>query len=205
MADIKETQAFKTLAARTEAELLTRRLDVVPAAVHDVLAHAVTTVAAHLDVQPRAALRHIKPSVIADRIAEAGDPAAEGAEDVHSVRPLRTDERKLSVPRWLCSRPLMALTQTVKYACANGDSRTVQHAADLAYELGVVIGTDPDQDRVEIPLGVLDETTHILEHVADRIDTGGWSLHGARTDTTFPAALRRDAELVRRMRAKADI
>jgi hypothetical protein len=80
----------------------------VPAAVHDVLAHAVATVAAHLDVQSRAALRHIEPSVIADRIAEAGDPAADGAQDVHSVRPLRTDERKLSVPRWLCSRPLMA-------------------------------------------------------------------------------------------------
>jgi hypothetical protein len=92
----------------------------------------------------------------------------------------------------------------VKYASSNGDSRTVQHAADLAYELGVVVGTDPDQDRVEIPLGVLDETIHTLEHVADRIDTGGWSLYGARTDTTFPDALRRDAELVRRMRARAD-
>lgn len=210
MADIKHTAAFKALATQTEAELLTRGLDVVPVAVHNVLAHNVRMVADRLGIQPRSALRYIEPSAIADQIAKAGDPAAEGAEAVHGVRPLRVDERMVTMPRWVCSRPLMALTQAIKYASNNGDSRTVQHAADLAFELGVVVGADPDDDCVHIPVGVLDEAVHVIEHVADRIETSGWSLcpcgenHGQdQVDAKVPDALRGDAELVRTMRAKA--
>ncbi|MCJ1676192.1 hypothetical protein MTF65_02210 [Streptomyces sp. APSN-46.1] len=211
MADIRNTQAFKALAAQTEAELLTRGLDVVPVAVHNVLAHAVATVADRLDIQPRSALRYIEPSAIADQIAKAGDPAAEGAEEVHGVRPVRIDERRVPMPRWVCTRPLMALAQAVKYASNNGDSRTVQHAADLIFELGLVIGDDPDSDDVQIPVGVLDETAHALGHVAAQIETSGWSLcpcaeaHGQdEVDAKVPERLRSDAELARKMRAKAD-
>ncbi|MFJ9434828.1 hypothetical protein ACIRQY_35005 [Streptomyces sp. NPDC101490] len=61
MADIKNTQGFKTLLMQTEAELLTRGLDVVPVAVRNVLAHAVTTVAERMGIQPRSALCYIDP------------------------------------------------------------------------------------------------------------------------------------------------
>ncbi|MFG2563050.1 hypothetical protein [Streptomyces sp. NPDC048496] len=211
MADIRNTAAFKALAAQTEAELLTRGLDVVPVAVHNVLAHAVATVADRLDIQPRSALRYIEPSTIADQIAKAGDPAAEGAQGVHGVRPVRIDERTVPMPRWVCTRPLMALAQAVKYAANNDDSRTVQHAADLIFELGLVIGDDPDSDDVQIPVGVLDETADTLEHVASHIETSGWSLcpcgedHGQdQVDAKVPERLRSDAELARKMRARAD-
>ncbi|MEU9000905.1 hypothetical protein [Streptomyces sp. NPDC048551] len=211
MADIRNTAAFKALAAQTESELLTRGLDVVPVAVHNVLAHAVATVADRMDIQPRSALRYVEPSTIADQIAKAGDPAAEGAHAVHGVRPVRIDERTVTMPRWVCTRPLMALAQAVKYAANNGDSRTVQHAADLIFELGLVIGDDPDSDDVQIPVGVLDETADTLEHVAAHIETSGWSLcpcgedHGQdHLDAKVPERLRSDAELARKMRAKAD-
>ncbi|MFJ5035502.1 hypothetical protein ACIQB5_47580 [Streptomyces sp. NPDC088560] len=78
MADIKNTQGFKALLAQTEAELLTRGLDVVPVGVHNVVAHAVNTVAERVGIQPRSALRYIDPSVIADQIAKAGAESTAG-------------------------------------------------------------------------------------------------------------------------------
>jgi len=208
VADIRNSQAFKALAAQTEAELLTRGLDVVPVAVHNVLAYTVTMVADRMGIQPRSALRYIEPSAIADQIAAVGDLDTEGAEDVHGIRPVRIDERTVPVPRWVCSRPLMALAQTAKYAANNEDSRIVQHALDLVFELGVAIGDDVDSDTVAIAVGVLDEAAQIIERVADRIETSGWSLcpcgedHGqVSVDAKVPEALRADAELARRMRA----
>ncbi|MCY0945682.1 hypothetical protein [Streptomyces antarcticus] len=211
MADIRNTAAFKALAVQTSAELLTRGLDVVPVAVHNVLAHTVTMVADRMGIQPRSALRYIEPSVIADQIAKAGGPGAEGGEGAHGVRPVRIDAREVSLPRWVCSRPLMALSQAVKYAANNGDSRTVQHALDLIFELGLAIGADPDDNSVDIPVSVLDEAAQLIEHVASRIETGGWSLcpcgedHGqGQVDAKVPETLRADAELARKMRARAD-
>ncbi|MGW2563017.1 hypothetical protein ACWCXB_27945 [Streptomyces sp. NPDC001514] len=178
---------------------------------HNVLAHNVTMVADRHGIQPRLALRNIEPSAIADQIAKAGDPATQGAEAVHAVRPVRIDERSVTLPRWACSRPLMALTQAIKYASSNGDTRTVQHAADLAFELGLAIGADREDDCVQIPVGVLDESADIIEHVAARIDNRGWSLcpcgedHGqSQSDDKVPDIRRSDAELVRKMRAVID-
>jgi len=72
VADIKNTQGFKILLAQTEAELLTRGLDVVPVGVRNMLAHAVNTIAERMGVQSHSALRYIDPAVIADQIAKAG-------------------------------------------------------------------------------------------------------------------------------------
>ncbi|WP_406300976.1 hypothetical protein OG948_59860 (plasmid) [Embleya sp. NBC_00888] len=211
MADIEESTTYKSLVTRIRAALSERGLDAEPVAVRNVLTHAVATLAERLDVGPRAVLLYIEPDVIADQIAAAADPAAEGSDYVHGVRPARPDARSVPTPRHACSRPLMALTQALKYASTNGDSRTVQHAADLAFELGVAVGADPDRDRVDIPVGVLDEAADILDHVADRIESHGWSLcpcgdkHGqARIDAQVLDALRGDADLVRTTRAGVD-
>ena len=98
MADIRNSKAFKALAAQTEAELLTRGLDVVSVAVHNVLAHNVTLVAERLGIQPRSALRYIEPAAVADQIAQASAPDTEGSHTVHGVRPVRVDDRTVPVP-----------------------------------------------------------------------------------------------------------
>ena len=53
MSDIRKAAAFKALAAQTEAEMLTRGLNVEPVAVHNVLAHMVTMVADRMGIQAR--------------------------------------------------------------------------------------------------------------------------------------------------------
>ncbi|MBV9023337.1 MAG: hypothetical protein JO362_05990 [Streptomycetaceae bacterium] len=47
-------------------------------------------------------------------------------------------------------------------ASAGGDSRTVRHAADLAFAPGLVIGAGPDDGRIQIPVGVLDEAAPLI-------------------------------------------
>lgn len=211
VADIRNTKAFKALATQTEAELLTRGLDVVSVAVTNILAHNVTMVADRLGIQPRSALRYIEPCAVADQIVKVSTVGTEGAHTVHGVRPVRVDDRTAFMSRWVCSRPLMALAQAVKYASSNGDSRTVQHAVDLIFEIGLAIGADSKSDTAGLPVGLLDEASEILERVSDCIETDGWSVcpcgedHGqTEADARVPAVLRGDAELVRKIRAKAD-
>ncbi|MFF3159481.1 hypothetical protein [Streptomyces sp. NPDC057910] len=210
MADIKNTQGFKALLAQTEAELLTRGLDVVPVGVRNVLAHAVNTVAERMDIQPRSALHYIDPSVIADQIAKAGDQSTDGSEGAHGIRPFRLDNRTVPTDRVVTGRPLMALAQAAKYATSNGDSRTAQHAIDLICEIGSAIA-DLDNELAPVPAAVLDETAQILDRVADKIEKDGWSFcpcgedHGqARADAAVPAVMRADAGLVRTVRASID-
>jgi hypothetical protein len=211
VADIRNTRPFKELATQTEAELLTRGLDVVSVAVTNVLAHNVAMVADRLGIQPRSALRYIEPSAVADQIAEATDTDTEGAHTVHGVRPVRIDDRTVHMPRWVCSRPLMALAQAVKYASNNGDSRTVEHAADLIFEIGLALSVDSKIDDAGLPIGLLDEAAEIIERVADHIDNNGWSIclcdeeHGqSEADQRVPDVMHGDVELIRKIRAQAD-
>jgi hypothetical protein len=210
VADIKNTQGFKALLVQTEAELLTRGLDVVPVGVCNVLAHAVNTVAERMDIQPRSALRYIDPSVIADQIAKAGAESTDGAEGAHGIRPFRLDNRTVPTDRCVTGRPLMALAQAAKYATTNGDSRTAQHAIDLICEIGSAIA-DLDNELAPVPAAVLDETAQILDRVADKIEKEGWRVcpcgedHGqARADAAVPAVMRDDADLLRTVRASID-
>ncbi|MFW6724210.1 hypothetical protein ACHZ98_29480 [Streptomyces sp. MAR4 CNY-716] len=210
MADIQNTQGFKALLAQTEAELLTRGLDVVPVGVRNVLAHSVNTVAERMGIQPRSALRYVDPSVIADQIAKAGAESTDGSEAAHGIRPFRLDNRTVPTDRCGTGRPLMALAQAAKYATSNGDPRAAQHAIDLICEIGAAIA-EPDRDHAPVPAGVLDETVQILERVAQKIEKDGWSIcpcgedHGqARADAAVPAVMRADADLVRTMRASID-
>ncbi|MFE8910862.1 hypothetical protein [Streptomyces globisporus] len=105
----------------------------------------------------------------------------------------------------------MALAQAIKYASNNDDSRTVQHAADLIFEIGLALGADSKRDDAGLPLGFLDEAAEIIERVADRIDNNGWSIcpcgeeHGqSDADQRVPDVMRGDAELIRKIRAQAD-
>ncbi|WP_331727150.1 hypothetical protein OG871_39500 (plasmid) [Kitasatospora sp. NBC_00374] len=211
MPDIRSSKAFQALATQTEAELLTRGLDVVPVAVTNVLAHNVTVMAQRLGIQPRSALRYIEPSAVADQIADASALGTNGADTVHGVRPVRGDQRTAFMPRWVCSRPLMALAQVIKFASSNDDSRTVQHATDLVFEIGLAIGADSASDSAGLPVGLLDEAADLIEQVAGHVEADGWSVcpcgedHGqGATDARVVDVMRGDAELFRKIRAKAD-
>ncbi|MEV4560013.1 hypothetical protein AB0K51_23900 [Kitasatospora sp. NPDC049285] len=211
MPDIRTSKAFKALATQTEAELLTRGLDVVSVAVTNVLAHNVTVVAQRLGIQPRSALRYIEPAAVADQIANASALGTPGADAAHGVRPVRVDQRTAFLPRWICSRPLMALAQVIKYASSNGDTRTVQHATDLVFEIGLAIGADSASESAGLPIGLLDEAAALIEQVAEHVEADGWSVcpcgeeHGqSPTDARVVGVLRGDAELIRKIRAQAD-
>ncbi|MEZ0092517.1 hypothetical protein [Streptacidiphilus sp. EB129] len=210
-ADVRNTAGFKALATQVSAELLLRGLDVQQVAVVNVLAHMVGLVAQQLGIQPRAALRYIEPGVVADQIAAAGDPDTDGAKDVHAVRPVRVDERRLTMDRWVPGRPLMALAQAAKYASSNGDTRSVQHALDLISELGMAVNADRDSDCMQVPVGLLDEAAEITDRAAQRIEADGWSScpcgedHGQRDlDAKVAAAFREDALRMRHLRDAGD-
>ncbi|TJZ97134.1 hypothetical protein [Actinacidiphila oryziradicis] len=209
-ADIRNTAPFKALAAQTDAELLTRGLEVDPVAVHNVLAHMVNLVADRMGIQPRSALRYVDPSATADTIAKAADPATAGAENVHAVRPVRVDDREVVLPRFAPGRPLMALAQAAKYASGNGNQRITDHALDLITELGAATSADLDSPDMRVAVGVLDEAADILERVAARIETDGWSLcqcgedHQGGLDTKVAATMRGDADFARQLRAHVD-
>ncbi|MFB6904881.1 hypothetical protein ACFCWB_11510 [Streptomyces bacillaris] len=161
----------------------------------NVLAHNVEMVAGRPGIQPRSALPYIEPSAVADQIAKASAMDTDGVHTVNGVRPVGVDGRTVYMPRWVCSRPLMALAPAVKYASSNGDSRTVQHATDLIFEIGLAIGADSASDSAGVPLGLLDEAADIIEQVAARIETDGWSVcpcgeeHGqSAADTKVPGS-----------------
>ncbi|MFJ9521870.1 hypothetical protein ACIRPK_26900 [Kitasatospora sp. NPDC101801] len=210
MPDIRNSKTFQALATQTEAELLTRGLDVVPVAVTNVLAHNVTMVAQRLGIQPRSALRYIEPAAVADQIATASALGTDGSQTVDGVRPVRLDQRTADLPRWICSRPLMALAQVIKFASSNDDSRTVQHATDLVFEIGLAIGADAASDSAGLPVGVLDEAADLLDQVAGHIEADGWSVcpcgedhdQGA-ADAKVVGVMRDDAALIRKLRAMA--
>ncbi|MDH6111382.1 hypothetical protein P3T36_004536 [Kitasatospora sp. MAP12-15] len=211
MADVRNTAEFKALAAQTTAVLLTRGLEVEPVAVHNVLAHMVDVVATGLGIQPRSALRYVEPETVADKIAEAAAHDTAGSESVDGVRPVRVDDRKVSMPRWIPGHQVMALAQAAKYAAVNGDSRSMAHALDLLTEVGAAAVADPDSDRIEIPVGLLDEAAEIIDSVAARIEDAGWSLcpcgeehEQSALDVKVAGTFRRDADLARKLRAQAD-
>jgi hypothetical protein len=203
MADIRNTSAFKAVAAQVTADLLTRGLDVEDVTVVNILAAKVEGVAAHAGMTPRTALTYCDPAVIAGHIADF----AAGSHDGNSaIRPVRTDNRSVQVRRRLIGRPMMALAQTVKYASSNGSEPVVAHAADLLTELGGSVGGKHDGrdggDRIEIPVGVLTEAADLIRLAADRIKAGDWSScpcgdeHGQRElDVRVAPALVADAEV----------
>ncbi|TJZ94744.1 hypothetical protein [Actinacidiphila oryziradicis] len=206
-ADIRNTAPFKALAAQTDAELLTRGLEVDPVAVRNVLAHMVGLVADRMGIQPRSALRYVDASATADTIAKASDPDTAGAENVHAVRPVRVDDREIVMPRFAPGRPLMALAQAAKYASGNGDRRITNHALDLITELGAATSANLDSPDMRVAVGVLDEAADILERVAAHIEAGGWSLcqcgedHQGGLDAKVAATMRGDADFARQLRA----
>lgn len=209
MPDIQQSVDFKAIVAQTSAVLLTRGVEVEPVAVRDVVALMVSSVAERMNLDLEEALHLVRPESVADAILTAADPEAEGAEDVHSVRPVRIDARVVELPVRVAGRLVMAAAQASKYARLNGNGRIADQALDLATEIGAALSSTAAGDEAGLPVGVLTELADVTEAVALRVERDGWSIcpcgeqHDQNeADAAMPATLRADAALARRRAAR---
>ncbi|WP_138906446.1 hypothetical protein [Streptomyces chryseus] len=213
MADVMGTVKGKTLVAQTSAVLLTRGLEVEPAAVRNVIAHMVDTVAERVGMDAEEAIHLVTSEAVADAIVAAADQPIEGSASVHSVRPVRVDARMIQAPTRILGRLVMAASQAGKYASLNEDGRSAAHAMDLATEIGAAIAADgPSAEEAEIPVGLLDELVGLVELVAGCVETDGWSIcpcgeqhEQGDIDRKVAVVMRGDADLARVLRSRADM
>lgn len=202
MSDIQQSVDFKAVVAQTSAVLLTRGVEVEPVAVRDVVALMVRSVAERMNLDPEEAVHMVVPETLADAIVAAADPEAEGAEDVHSVRPVRIDARTIRLPLRVAGRLVMTAAQAAKYARLNGHGRITDQALDLATEIGAGLCSTAAEEHPEVPVGVLTELAAIAETVARRVESDGWSIcpcgEENEVDAGMPTVLRADGALARR-------
>ncbi|MFF4520430.1 hypothetical protein [Streptomyces bluensis] len=211
MSDVKSTVKFKALVTETTAVLLTHGLEVEPVAVRDVVAHMVEVLAQQTGMDAEEAVHLVTSETVADAIARASDQTLEGAEAVHAVRPVRVDARTVSAAVRVLGRLVMAAAQAGKYASLNGDGRAAAQAMDLATELGAALAADRVGEETEVPLGLLDELAQVVESVAGKIESEGWSIcpcgevhEQDEVDVEVVPVMRMDVEFARRLRARAD-
>ena len=105
----------------------------------------------------------------------------------------------------------MAAAQAGKYASLNGDGRAAAQAMDLATELGAALAADRVGEETEVPVGLLDELAQVVESVAGKIESEGWSIcpcgevhEQDEVDVEVVPVMRTDAGLARQLRARAD-
>jgi hypothetical protein len=127
------------------------------------------------------------------------------------VRPVRVDARMVSAAVRVLGRLVMAAAQAGKYASLNGDGRTAAQAMDLATELGAALAADRVGEETEVPVGLLDELAQVVESVAGKIESEGWSIcpcgkahEQDEVDVEVVPVMRTDAGLARQLRARAD-
>jgi hypothetical protein len=164
--DIQQSVDFKAVVAQTSAVLLTRGVEVEPVAVRDVVALMVRSVAEPMNMDLEEALHLVVPETVADAIVTAADPDREGAEDVHSVRPVRVDARTVALPVRVAGRLVMAAAQAAKYARLNGNGQIADQALDLATEIGAALSGMAAGDEPGVPVGVLTELADLTAAVA---------------------------------------
>lgn len=208
---MKSTVKFKALVTETTAVLLTRGLEVEPVAVRDVVAHMVEVLARQTGMDAEEAVHLVASETVADAIVRASDQTLEGAEAVHAVRPVRVDARTVSAAVRVLGRLVMAAAQVGKYASLNGDGRTAAQSMDLATELGAALAADRACEETEVPVGLLDELAQMIESVAGKVESEGWSIcpcgevhEQDDVDGKVVPVMRADAGLARQLRSQAD-
>jgi hypothetical protein len=211
VSDVKSTVKFKALVTETTAVLLTRGLEVEPVAVRDVVAYMVDVLVQQTGMDAEEAVHLVASETVADAIAKASDQTLEGAEAVYAVRPVRVDVRTVSAAVRVLGRLVMAAAQAGKYASLNGDGRTAAQAMDLATELGAALAADRTGEETEVPVGLLDELAQLVESVAGKVESEGWSIcpcgevhEQDQVDVKVVPVMRIDAALARQLRSRAD-
>jgi hypothetical protein len=205
LAPCERSELFQRIVAQTLDALRERGLNVLPAAVEDVLDGVVTSAAERSGMDFEETLHLADPHEIATLIARA-----DADEHALSVRPLREDPGTARLTIAAGGQLLKALAQTAKYAIRNHDEPIADHAADLVTELGAALLDATAGDEIIVPRGVLAESAQLLDHAADRFTAGTWSTcpcgkdHGQpELDALLPDPLHSDADLARHLLMRA--
>lgn len=114
------------------------------------------------------------------------------------------DDRRADLAAWTAGKLIAGVSQAVKYAAANGDTRVCGHAGDLLTELGLALLTSRGAEVITVACGCLVEAADLLDRVAQRIAAGAWSQcpcgvdHGQGVlDAQVAPAMRDDAAFAR--------
>jgi hypothetical protein len=151
----------------------------------------------------------VTPEAIADAITKATAEEKKRAPTMHSVRPVRIDDGTVHAPiasrcsatsSWRHRKPRSTPTSTPGGAEA-------AHLLDLATEVGAALVKRHTEGAADVEVGVLDELAGLVDKVADRVESGEWSIcpcgedHGqSETDSGTVPIMRYHADLARRLR-----
>lgn len=201
---------FKTLVTQTSAVLLTRGVEVEPTSVQGVAAYLVEAVARQTRMDLEEAVHLVTPEAAAEIIMKAAAEDDQGAAGPHAVRPVRIDDRTVSAPVESLGHLVTAAAQAGKCASLNDDGAAAAHLLDLATEIGAALVKRHADGAAEIPVGVLDELAGLVDTVADRIETDGWSIcpcgddhDQSEVDAGSVPVMRHHAALARGLREQA--
>jgi hypothetical protein len=168
--------------------------------------HLVHTAAQRIGMDESEAVALVTPEAVSDVIIRASEDSP-GTSPPHAVRPVRIDDRMVSVSVEHLGHLITAASQAGKYAGLNGDGPAAAHLLDLVTEIGAALVRRHADGAADMPVGVLDELAHMVDSIADRIEADGWSicpcgeLHGQeKVDAGTLPVLRRHAELARGLR-----
>lgn len=207
MDGIEESDGAKSLVAQTAAVLLTHGKNVEVPAIGRVVSHLAARLAEGMNMDPAEAVLLLTPEAVADVIIKAAD----GDDRAAAVRPVRVQDVAIAVPPWVSGRLLMVLGQVARWAGANEAARDQHHALGLVTELGGALVESRKTETMEIHVGILDEVIDLAERAAGHIEANEWAPCSCGQDHSavdapiaVVTAMRSDADLARRLRAKAD-
>ncbi|MGW1374756.1 hypothetical protein ACWD6P_10865 [Streptomyces sp. NPDC002446] len=211
MADPTDNLPFQTLVAQSSAVLLTHGVEVELTAVERVAAHLVGTMAKQAGMDHEEAVHLVTPEAVAGIIMKAAAGDGQGASAPHGVRPVRVDDRAVAAPVESLGHLVMAASQAGKYASLNGDGAAAARLLDLATEIGAALVKRHAEGAAEVPVGVLDELAELVDAVAERVETDGWSIcpcgevHGQdEVDAATVPVMHHHAALARTLRERAE-
>lgn len=187
--------------------LLTQGVEVEAVAVQGVAAHLVETLAQQSAMDPEEAVHLVTPEAIADAIVKATGEEKKRVSALHAVRPVRIDDRTVHASVEALGHLVTAASQAAKYAGLNSAGAAAAHILDLATEVGAVLVRRHVGGAAAVEVGVLDELAGLVDEVADRIESGAWSIcscgeeHGqSEADGGTVLVMRRHAALARGLR-----
>ncbi|GAA2606166.1 hypothetical protein [Streptomyces axinellae] len=207
MANPIDTVPFRSLVTQASAVLLTHGVEVEAAAVRGVATHVIEAMAQQSGMDPEEAVHLVTPEVIADSIVKATAEEQRRTPAVHAVRPVRIDDGAVNVPVESLGHLVMAASQAGKYAGLNSGGAAAAHLLDLATEIGAALAKGHAEGAAAVEVGVLDELAGLVDEVANRVESGDWSIcpcgedHGqAETDSGAVPVMRYHTDLARQLR-----
>ncbi|MBO1333813.1 hypothetical protein [Streptomyces sp. VRA16 Mangrove soil] len=210
MADPLDTVEFRSLVTQSSAVLLTHGVEVEVTSVHRVASNLVEVIAQQSGMDRAEAVHPVTPEAVAGIIMEVAAEEDRSSPGPHATRPVRLDDRSVRTPVESLGHLVMAAARAGKYAGINDDGAAAAHLLDLATEIGAALVQRHSDGAANVPVGMLDELTELVDAVADHIESGNWSIctcgedhEQGDVDSDALPVMRHQAALARRLRAQA--